>query len=282
VNPRPVGAVRSTGSFMNDKRILFVLCPNHSGSTLMEYYLSSYPKSIGIGEAYNAVSCFRKRQLKGLSDYDRETIKRIPFWQYVLSLTDENAKLEDQYLRMYEHIYSSNFFSGYDTIIDSSKSMGALRILLEHYGDQVQVIVIYKDVRSWIISQFDNSRRKKRKIPFAYNMKLFLKWYRTYCKIERNLEIASKAFTRLSYDLFCLNRKTVEQKLQMELRLDGEPDFSNTNSINILGNRMKIESNRELVISYDYRWMHRGEWVLPWFILPSKFRQFNQKRVWEN
>jgi hypothetical protein len=65
------------------------------------------------------------------------------------------------------------------------------------------------------------------------------------------------------------------------LKMDGEPDISSTNSLNVIGNRMKKEANLGLKIKYDYRWMHRNEWNLPWMMLPSKLKKYNYDHVWK-
>jgi len=84
----------------------------------------------------------------------------------------------------------------------------------------------------------------------------------------------------VSYDLFCLDYANVEKHIKNNLHLEGVPDLNNTNSINILGNRMKKEANSGLKISYDYRWMYRDEWNLLWLLAPSKVKTFNRERVW--
>jgi hypothetical protein len=268
-------------STMQRKNIIYILCLGHSGSTLLEYYFSTYPGKIGIGEAYKAVRSFRKDGLKSISAYDRETINSTPFWKHVLSTTDQYDSLNSQYISIYKHLNESEEFSQYDTIIDSSKTMDALRILHKEFGDNVKVAVVIKDVRSWIISQYENNRRKNRKIPFAYNFRLITKWYRKNLKIQQDLDAMKINYTMVPYDLFCLNRQSVENTLKEQFSLDGDANFSKTNSINILGNRMKKEANLELKISYDYRWMQRNEWNLPWLFLPPKLKKFNFKHVWQ-
>lgn len=265
---------------MPKKKVIYVLCPGHSGSTLMEYYFSTYPGKIGIGEAYKAVRSFRNEGTESLSDYDRNTVNKSPFWKTVLSTSNEYESLDDQYRGLYAYIDKAEEFSKYDTIIDSSKSMSALRILHKQFGDNISVAVVIKDVRSWIISQYENNRRKNRKIPFGYNFRLIVKWYRTYFQILKNLDSMNIKYTMVPYDLFCLDINTVEEHLKEKFSLNGDADFSQTNSINILGNRMKKEANRQLKISYDYRWMKRNEWNFPWFLLPFRLKKFNHQHVW--
>jgi len=266
---------------MHKKNIIYILCPGHSGSTLMEYYFSTYSGKIGIGEAYKAVRSFRAKGIDSLSEYDRKTIKETAFWKQVLETTENYSSLDHQYRALYEKIHHSEEFSQYDTIIDSSKSMSALRILHQEYANRVHVAVVIKDVRSWIVSQYENNRRKDRKVPFAYNFRLIAKWYRTYYQIQKNLDAMNVKYTMVPYDLFCLNRISVEDHLKEQFSLKGDPDFSNTKSINILGNRMKKEANHELKISYDYRWMKSNEWSTPWFLLPPNFKKFNYRHVWQ-
>lgn len=265
---------------MSNKNIIYILCPGHSGSTLLEYYFSTYSGKIGIGEAYKAVRSFREEGTGSLTDYDRETVNKSSFWKHILSNTNQYGSLDEQYRGLYTYINDAEEFSQYDTIIDSSKSMEALRILHNEFGEDLSVAVVIKDVRSWIVSQYENNRRKNRKIPIAYNFRLIVKWYRMYFQIQKNLDAMKVKYTMVPYDLFCLDSESVEDHLKEHFYLSGNADFSRTNSINILGNRMKKEANRELKISYDYRWMKSNEWNLPWFLLPSRLKKFNYQNVW--
>ena len=267
---------------MLDKKIVFILGLGHTGTTLMEYYLSTYKGNIGIGEAYKAVRSFREGEIDTLSKYDRNTIKSSSFWSQILSGTDSYNSLEEQYVDLFSYINNADQFSEYDTIIDSSKSMEALRLLNKNFPENVSVVVMIKDVRSWIVSQYNNNRRKNRKIPIGYNFKLLLKWFRAYMRMKDNLDSLKVNYTIIPYDVFCLNRDAIEAQLQERFNLKGEPDFSNTNSINILGNRMKKEANKELKIRYDYKWMKSNEWSLPWFFVPKRMKEFNYKFVWSD
>jgi hypothetical protein len=266
---------------MSNKRIIYILCPGHSGSTLIEYYLSCYPKSIGIGEAYKAIAAFQKGEIDRLSEYDRKKIEEIPFWQKMAQSAKKYNGTEEHYLEMYKYILTSDEFADYDIIIDSSKTMDGFKILEKHFGDILDVVLVFKDVRSWIISQIDNNIRKERKIPVGYAYRLVLKWYKSYYFLLKNLNKMQKRHTAISYDLFCLNQAVMENHIRESLQLPGKPDFSNTNSINILGNRMKKEANLGLEIKYDYRWMHRNEWNRPWIWLPGKFKRYNYDHVWK-
>ena len=265
---------------MQNKRVIYILCPGHSGSTLLEYYFSTYPGKIGIGEAYKAVRSFRNEGTVSLSDYDRETVNKSPFWRHILNTTNTYDSLDEQYAGLYEYINKAEEFSQYDTVIDSSKSMAALRILKKQIGKNISVAVVVKDVRSWIVSQYENNYRKNRGIPFAYNFRLIVKWYRTYFQIRKNLNKMNIDYTMVPYDLFCLDRNTIENQLKEQFSLGGNADFTKTNSMNILGNRMKKEANRELKISYDYRWLKRSEWNIPWFFLPPGLKKFNYQYAW--
>lgn len=266
---------------MSNKKIIYILCPGHSGSTLIEYYLSCYQKSIGIGEAYKAITAFQKGEIERLSEYDRKKIDEVPFWQKMIQSAKNYSGIEEHYIEMYNYILSSDEFADYHTIIDSSKTIDGLKILEKHFGDILEVVVVFKDVRSWIISQIDNNRRKNRKIPVGYAYRLVWKWYKSYYFLEKNLNRLQRNHTAISYDLFCLNQPIIESHIKEGLQLNGEADLSNTNSINILGNRMKKEANLGLEIRYDYRWMHRNEWNLPWILLPGKIKRYNYDHVWK-
>ena len=266
---------------MSKKRIVYILSPGHSGSTLIEYYLSCYQKSVGIGEAYKAIIAFHNRDLNRFSENDRKIINEIPFWQKMNESAENYESVEDHYLAMYQYIFSSDEFHEYDVIIDSSKDIKGLKILEKHYRDILDVVIVFKDIRSWAISQIDNNIRKKRKVPFGYKYRLFLRWFKTYYMLHRNMNRLNKSYVKVSYDLFCLNQEDSEKYLKKHLKMVGKPEISNTNSLNLIGNRMKNEANEGLKIKYDYRWMHRDEWNRPWCLLPSKLKNYNYDQVWK-
>ena len=65
-----------------------------------------------------------------------------------------------------------------------------------------------------------------------------------------------------------------------KLDLKSNPDLNKTNSINLLGNRMKKKAEVKLEIKYDYRWMYRSEWHMPWFLVPV-VKKVNKENVWK-
>ncbi|MCG2590804.1 hypothetical protein [Rhodohalobacter sulfatireducens] len=265
---------------MSDKKIFYILSLGHSGSTLMEYYLSCYPRSLGIGEAYKAVRTFQKDHIQSLSEYDQQTIEKSDFWKEIHSRTSAFESIEEQYIDMYDYIFKSAAFEKYDTIIDSSKSLEGLKILSENFNDKLNVIVVIKDLRAWLISQIDNKNRKNRKIPIGHKTRSAIHWWRSNSAYLRILKESNIPCSVVSYDLFCLDQTKMETYLKDKLNLSGQPDLQQTNSINILGNRMKKKANHGLEILYDYRWMHRNEWNLIWNCLPSVIKNFNRDKVW--
>lgn len=265
---------------MSKKNIIYILSTGHSGSTLLEYYFSTYPGKVGLGEAYNAIKNYRKDGTTSFSNYDKKTVEKSKFWKHIFNVTNEFNSLEEHYRYLYKYINTEGEFSQYDTIIDSSKSMEALKILHSEYGENLKVALVIKDVRSWIVSQIQNKIRKKRKIPFMFNFRLIREWYSVYNRRLKDLESLGINHTIISYDLFCLDNSNIEEYLKNNFNLVGDANYSKTNSINILGNRMKQDANIELKIKYDYRWMKQGDWFLPWILTPKTVKDFNGKYVW--
>ncbi|MCC5931458.1 MAG: hypothetical protein JJU28_19580 [Cyclobacteriaceae bacterium] len=264
---------------MNKKKIVYILGLGHSGSTLIEYYLSSYKNCIGIGEAFKASFAFQEGNLDKFSEYDLERIEKVPLWNKMAKSAKEHENAEKQYLAIYDYILHSDEFSKYDLIIDSSKKLAGYKILSEHYGDQVYAIILYKDVRSWVISSIDTMKRKNRKVGLKTKYKLTTKWMRDYYLINRYLNNNNKQHFKISYDLFCLDYENVKNLFKKKLELNSEPDFLNTNSINLIGNRMKKKADIKLEIKYDYRWASRREWLLPWLLYPG-LKTMNKNNVW--
>lgn len=267
---------------LNNKKIIYIACPGHSGSTLIEYYLSSFKGCIGLGEVYRAINEFHKGNLNRFSDYDKKTIDEISFWQKQIKEVENFQSSKDQYTSLYNSFLESEDFSEYDIIVDSSKSLSGLKTLSQNFKDNLHVIVVYKDIRSWIISQHDNRVRKERPSKYADRFKDTYTWISNYRSFLKFIRFNNLPYTEISYDMFCLNSSSYRDHIIRELQMNGEPDFTQTNSINVLGNRMKKSSNVKLEISYDYRWLRRNEWLLPWLLLPPTFKNFNYQKVWDD
>ena len=262
------------------KKIIYILGLSHSGSTLIEYYLSSFEKSIGIGEAYKTMHAFQDGNFNRFSEFDRDRIKNISFWQKMADSAKEYKNAKEHYIAMYDYILNSEEFSKYDLIIDSSKKLEGYKILSENFGDQVTAIVLYRDLRAWIISSIETEKRKKRPNGFGSNFKYCFIWYKTHFFINRYLKKSNSKSFKLSYDLFCLDFENVNEYIKNKLDLNSNPDLKKTNSINILGNRMKKKAEVKLDIKYDYRWMYKSEWHLPWFLVPV-IKKVNKENVWK-
>jgi hypothetical protein len=262
-------------------QVIYILSLGHSGSTLLEYHLSQLPNAIGLGELYHACALFSKNNFKieNLEDYDQRVIDDCPFWKNLLHLgRSKNYCGNSMYQFVYDKVIERHFLEN-EIIIDSSKSLDGLKELIELGKHDIQVVLLSKDVRSWVTSSIMTSKRKNRSIRRFEAWYLFKTWYSFYQSCEKYLIKNGIKHISLSYDSFCKDHEFEVFRLERFIQKPLPAFFCETrsvNSINILGNRMRYNFDDNPKISYDTRWRSDHSWLLPYFF-NRKIRLYNKR-----
>ena len=230
-----------------------------------------------------------------------DTLKGCPFWGPFCALFQDRAPASRR--ARYELLLEAfrGHFGGGRVLVDSSKSLETVRAWTEVVGrDDVRVLYLVRDVRSWTISMIDLSRRNgefrikdliskfglgaPRKIAGRSRFNRFRQWYRGNREIDRFLAGSGIPRFQLGYEELCLHPNRLVESL---CRFLGVPPTRTMLSIErsgshiVLGNRMKEDAEKRRGILYDVRWLLRDEWLLPSALLPHVMR-YNARQVYRN
>ncbi|MEM7511104.1 MAG: sulfotransferase [Bacteroidota bacterium] len=269
--------------------LIFIYSMSHSGSTLLDLMVSGHSNVVGLGEVFAVIN----EGSKSLIDNEQKIcscgahLMDCEFWGVVHKrLKDKNLNHEEAYLEVF-NIFREVYGEG--TIpLDSSKYFPNLQYLHDKV-DNIKVLFLVRDVRSFTISQIDKIKKKGNSLsvqkrflrgnPFP----IFLKWYLTNKKMNDFLVEKNMSFLQVGYEELCLRPKIIMNKVCDFLEIEFEEDMiylGESGSHVVRGNRMRFQKEkRELM--YDNRWFRRKEWHLPTVAYPNIMR-FNTEMVYSN
>jgi len=225
-------------------KIIYILSLPHSGSTVLDYYLSFHKDILGLGEIYSV--------LKG---------KKFSFEQThsicSCGLDMNDCNFWSSFLKEFKKSFGKN------VIVDSSKDLAHLKPtipLLKNNLADLRVVFLIRDARGWAksITEIEKKRGKFPKLYFYW----FYLWYKRNKEMKKFLIKNKLNFIQISYEEFCFKpRETINKILRFA---DLSPDLFNLNNKPnthiAFGNRVKKDNERLRNISYDNRW--QKDWWL--------------------
>lgn len=211
-------------------KLIYIAGLEHSGTTLTDYLLGTYPSAISLGEisAFFSPSHMRSYITKWNSAPDarlcscRSKWKKCEFWKPILGLSGlySDEPIIEKYKKLFEYVESKY---GKDTIIiDSSKSLQTLKLLIENSSflnltsQNLSVAFVLKDVRSFSASMLARQSRDGRKKTLLSTLRIFNYWLG-----------ANKAFLsffkdkKITYKLNLYEHLCVKPELATKIILDG-------------------------------------------------------------
>lgn len=234
-------------------RAAHVLGIAHSGTTIMDRILSSYPGVIGLGEA--------QQMWKKL---DRGTLREnhmcpcgqqhqtCPFWGGVLGRTYRTP--EDYFARLVEQAREL----GFELVVDTSKaflSSGAFTTL--HSGgvlDEVIQIRLVRDPRGWVRSMIRRNGIDRGNVNAI--RALFYRWLFTYVKLDRKVIASDSRVIYVWYDKLALeeSQNRLAELIGLPLPPGGQISLAHAAQHAIAGNKFVHSSARDH-IRYDGSWL---------------------------
>jgi hypothetical protein len=266
------------------RRVVFIASLGHSGSTLLDLVLGGHSGVVGLGEVGRSV-CPSADTSAVVCSCGHEA-GACGFWSGVLRrLAAAPASTDAKRYEIVLEAFADSF--GPDAIlVDSSKYLQWLRVLATLGSLDLRVLFLVRDVRSFTISEIDNVARKRRggqayrgTGPFA----AFRRWHAENRKTRDYLITSGLPVFTLGYEELCLAPERIVPKLCRFLDLPHEPSMlvlERSASHVLRGNRMRHDAGRR-VVSYDPRWLVRGEWTLP-SLLCRRIMRSNREWVYSN
>jgi hypothetical protein len=265
--------------------MIFISSLSHSGSTLLDMILGGHSRFIGLGEIAEAV-----REERDEEFYNEEwcscgeRMTECDFWEEVVARFASNDKLS--YIKKYNtvfDVFEDKYGKRYSPV-DSSKYVKHLRTLLNNREQDVKVLYIIKDVRSYTISQIDNAKKKGIYTKKAHNpYKLSWNWYLGNKRIQHFVSKNRLRSLQIGYEELCLYPHMIISKICDFLDVPVEPSMlqlAKSGSHAVLGNRMRTQKKKR-TLRYDNRWFYRTEWLPSSFFFPNIMR-YNKENVYRN
>lgn len=286
------------------QRIVFIAGLTHSGSTLLDLILSGNVDCVGLGEI---VSILRPESREKLLDMTRRcscgtSLVECPYWSCIIRGLDANQGLD---MQGRYHLAIETFrevFGPDKTLVDSSKSLRALRFVTEMPNVDLKVLHLIRDVRAWTTSRrnldaklgkrpLEEERRTRgRSSALTWirhhgrqnNLARFLIWYHGNRRFMDFLTKERVTSIQVSYELLSLSTSSTIMELRKFLEVGEIPGLSEriqSRSHIALGNPMRHDAEKRSRVMYDYRWLTRNDLTIPALLLPHVMR-FNRQLVY--
>ncbi|MBB25758.1 MAG: hypothetical protein CME02_09595 [Geminicoccus sp.] len=262
---------------MSLPRLIYIMGLPYSGTTLLNFSISSNSKCIGLGEGFKV---FDKRNNE---DFFNEyctcqyKYKNCDFWSKIeRNISDKELDEEKFQKILFEQVDKT-----YPTkaVVDSSKSYSHLRAMFESRvvaPEDVKIIFIQKDIRAWAHS-FRRYRKWKTDTTPSYYF-AFLAWILKIRFYKLRLQMLQLDYTVIKYEELCQNKKKILIEICGFLGLDFEsemlsPQRSGTHFVT--GNEMRKADVNRIKIKLDTKWQDDPNWRTPYALYCFFYRLFN-------
>lgn len=246
-------------------KVVFIASLSHSGSTLLDLMLNAHPDVASVGELKQLGRFARlekpNRRLRCTCGAD--SLLTCEFWTKVSALTkaatgrtigelnvedyQDKAQFDEDNVALFEAIAE---VSGKHYVVDSSKQVTRLALLLENPALDVYPVFLIRDPKGQICSSQKTA---------ASLLKLIGNYVRTNREIHELVKHRPHAVVR--YEDLVRNPEQVLGALMQELGLSFDPrqlDWASQVRHNVGGNGMRRTSSSELKL--DEKW--RDEFTL--------------------
>jgi hypothetical protein len=234
-------------------RVAHVLGIAHSGTTIMDRILSSYPGVIGLGEAQKMWVKMQRGTLREAHPCPcGETHLTCPFWGKVL---DRDYDTSDGFFRRLVEVGQAE---GHALMVDTSKALlsseAYSRLRKEGLIDEFLQIRLIRDPRGWVHSMV----RREEIDPNDVNAirALFYRWLFSYVKLDRKTARSGNTLVYVWYDKLALeeSQNKLAELIGLPLPPGGQISLKDANQHAIAGNKFVHAPGRER-LRYDGGWL---------------------------
>ena len=269
-------------------RVVYIVALSHSGSTLVDLLLGCNPKVISLGEVKGAMESYKKPNRICTCG---SPVDKCIFWGRFRECSQKTTK--ETYIEKYRKLLdiAGEVYGDDIILVDSSKNLLTLEYLLKNNLKNIQILFLWKDIRSFVISQ--NSRRNiprmrekdgwKRiyKTSTIYNVD---RWYRGNRRTQNFLRKNNLKHFQFGYEELCFAPERILKQICdfIEITYEEKMLYPKNSERHILrGNQMRHNPKKLESIKYDHRWVLRsGDFINNCIFLP--FLNWNVKNVYRN
>lgn len=243
---------------MEPIKLIYICSLGHSGSTLLDVMLSQHSKFFGLGE----MMFFDEWMEDDLLCSCGQTLEDCEFWPQAkpAGFSGLGAISSPEYGKhSYDLIEGVRRVSGASVLVDSSKSVHRLKVLLADPRFDVRVIHLVRNGLAVV-----NSLQKSHQRPGTGNtlktkatspLKAIVRWVRRNQAIDA-LQGEVDHFLRVRYEDLCSQTESVMQQISDFANVEFEQDMLHpqaSNIHNIGGSRWRF-SDRPIEIKLDQKW----------------------------
>lgn len=282
-------------------KVTYVISLERSGSTFLDLALSSKFNLVGCGEIFRTIypHGVPDKPFLELTCSCGKRASTCKVWGNILKEAAETPfkTQEIAYTKFFENL-GKTYQHDDITIIDSSKSLAALRAL-KNINCDISVIFMIRDIRGWTQSIWDAEKRKT-EIPILRIMKpnfkavwkayvrhqilrriplwIYLEWYIRNRKIKLFLKQSSLNYLQISYENLALDYTNTMSQISSFLDSPECKQDEKNNSHILRGNRT-ARSKEKFVIKYSDKWkknfFHKINMLLlfPLYFINKKWTQ---------
>ncbi|MCC6735179.1 MAG: hypothetical protein IT534_03495 [Bauldia sp.] len=246
-------------------KVVYIASSPHSGSTLLDLMLNGHSGAFTVGEIRQLPKFVGPEQLMKRCTCGAPSIIECPFWHEVDAVVQARTGQTlgtlniDRYddldgcrrdnLVLFEAVAA---VSGAGFIVDSSKDVHRLELLLSAPGLDVLPVFLARNPKGQILSMTRSGERKNRQFASLLGLIGF------YClqnsKIDRL--IRDRPHFRVRYEDLVRNPEAVLSPLMKAIGYEYEPgqrDFAEHERHNVGGNRMRRKKSNELRLDEAWR-----------------------------
>ena len=262
-------------------RIVFVTGLEHSGTTLLAYYLSGSRAVTVLGEAHTLLDDdARGRFFARWGQFNDAELcscgtrhRHCPIWSETVA--DIAFRPARETKARYRDLLSR--FEAEDVLIDSSKSLDALQILIGLFNDgvasELKVVLVAKDPRAFLTSM-----KKVRNLGLRGQMSALNWWCGANAETIDYLVESGLGYFVVRYEDVCLEPDATFARLQAFVGLETADNITTEGKTHIcMGNKGFINA-RNKAIRYDDRW-RREKIVRALYACHARARRMNAELV---
>lgn len=223
----------------------------HSGTTIMDRILSSFPGVVGLGEVEQMWRKAERGTFGGARCPCGETAERCPYWGRILGRPHPTQG------HFFQAVVEAAAAAGQNALVDTSKAM----VGVSHYarlrqsGDVKRVVMLrlVRDPRGWVHSMM--RRIETRPDDVVAIRGLFYRWLLASLRLDSRAHRPDVEKLYVWYDKLVLDREEAELGRRLGLPAPSAGiSLSDANQHAVAGNKF-VFSERRASLSYDGRWL---------------------------
>ncbi|MCW5716332.1 MAG: sulfotransferase [Bauldia sp.] len=246
-------------------KIVYIASSPHSGSTLLDLMLNGHSRGFTVGEIRQLPRFVGPEQLMKRCTCGAPSILECPFWDKVNTLVRERTgrTLSDLNIDTYRDLDACRrdnrilfeavgAISGAAFVVDSSKDVQRLELLLSMPELDVLPIFLARNPKGQILSMTRSGERKQRQFAGLSGLIGFYSYQNS--KIDRL--VRNRPHFRVRYENLVRNPVAVLSPLMQSIGLEYEPqqqNFAVHERHNVGGNRMRRKTSNELRLDESWR-----------------------------